>query len=188
MFHVHTSRLTLRDLQRQDAMLIRRMAREDAITRYQSVLKLESENAIAEFIRDAIFHNNQQPRHGFNLVILERQQKEAVGWIGWGHSDDSTWGDYRVGYALLPQYWGRGYMTEALRAGLTFMFEVLEAKAVTDYCEFSNRRSARVMEKQGMKVITRWSGEASDGSTVEYIRYAIHRSEWFVLNPAQSID
>lgn len=184
MIQIHTSRLVLRDLQEDDAPLIRHMAHEDAIRRYQRVLRLESEDAIVEFIRTAIFHNNQQPRHGFNLVIVERQQNQSIGWIGWGHSEDSTYGDYSVGYALLPQYWGRGYMTEALRAGLTFMFEALEARGVTDYCEATNRRSARVMEKQGMKLIACWSGEASDGSRAEYTRYAIQRSDWFLLNSA----
>ena len=184
MFHIHTSRLTLRDLQEGDATLLRRMARVDAIRRYQSLLRLESEEAIVAFIRTAIFHNNQRPRHAFNLVISERQQKQTLGWIGWGHSEDPMSGDYSVGYALLPEYWGEGYMTEALHAGLAFMFEALGAKGVTDYCDATNRRSVRVMEKQGMKPAARWLGEAtSDGSRAKYIRYAIRRSEWFVLNP-----
>lgn len=167
MFHIHTSRLTLRDLQEGDATLLRRMARVDAIRRYQSLLRLESEDAIGAFIRAAIFHNNHQPRHGFNLVIVERQEKQSIGWIGWGHSEDSTYGDYGFGFALLPQYWGKGYMTEALSAGLTFMFEVLGVQGVTDYCEAGNWRSARVMEKQGMKPMVRWFGEANDGSSVD---------------------
>jgi len=75
-------------------------------------------------------------------------------------------------------------MTEAVRAGLTFMFEELEAKGVTDYCEVTNRRSARVMEKEGMKLIACWSGEDRNGSRVEYTRYMIQRSEWFLLNSA----
>jgi RimJ/RimL family protein N-acetyltransferase len=110
--------LILRDLHEDDAPLIWRMAHEDAIRRYQEVLRLESKDAIVEFIRTAIIHNNQQPRQGFNLVIMERQRKQSIGWIGWGHSEDSTYGDYSVGYALLPQYWGIGYMTEALRSAL----------------------------------------------------------------------
>lgn len=187
MFQIHTSRLILRDLHEDDAPLIWRMAHEDAIRRYQEVLRLESEDAIVEFIRTAIIHNNQQPRQGFNLVIVERQRKQSIGWIGWGHSEDSTYGDYSVGYALLPQYWGIGYMTEALRSALTFMFRVLEANGVSDYCEVTNRRSARVMEKQGMKVVASWPGEAINGSRVEYSRYAIQRAEWFVLNPTHFI-
>ncbi|HEX3107373.1 MAG TPA: GNAT family N-acetyltransferase, partial [Terriglobales bacterium] len=84
MFQIPTSRLILRDLQEDDAPLIRHMAHEDAIRRYQRVLRLESEDAIVEFIGTAIFHNNQQPRQGFNLVVVERQQKQSIGWIGWG--------------------------------------------------------------------------------------------------------
>lgn len=164
------------------------MASENTITRYQGVLRLQSDEAIHEFIRAAIFHNRQHPRQAFNLVVAERRRQHSIGWIGWGHSEDRTYGDYSVGYALLPEYWGRGYMTEALRAGLEFMFLSLGAEGITDFCETRNLGSARVMEKQGMKPVLRWSGEAYDGASVEYIRYAIQRSEWLVLNAAHCRD
>ena len=55
-----------------------------------------------------------------------------MGWIGWGHAEDPTHGEYSFGYALLPEYWGRGYMTAAARAGLTFMFETLGAHGIVN--------------------------------------------------------
>jgi len=181
LFHLDTPRLVLRDLEEIDVAFIRRMVCEPTIRRYQSLLRLDSEQAIHEFVHAAVFHNNLIPRHGFNLVIGERRLEQTIGWIGWGHSADSTCGNFGVGYALLPQYWGKGYMTEALGAGLTFMFEELDAECVSDYCETSNVGSVRVMEKQGMKLISRWSGPASDGSSTEYSRYSIQRSEWLSL-------
>jgi len=185
LLQLETSRLTLRDLQEEDVTLIRRMASEHAIKRYQSVLRLESEKAIEEFIRTAISHNNQNPRHAFNLIIVDSREKQSMGWIGWGPSKNPSSAEYGVGYALLPQFWGEGYMTEALHAGLAFMFETLGAQRVTDYCEATNVGSARVMEKQGMKPIARWSGVANDGSSLRYVRYAIQRSQWLLLNPAE---
>ena len=181
MFHLDTARLVLRDLEENDVVFIRRLACEPTIRRYQSLLRLESEQAIQEFVHAAVSHNNLIPRRGFNLVIEERRLEQAIGWIGWGQSADSICGSFGVGYALLPQYWGKGYMTEALCAGLTFMFEELKAECVSDYCETSNVGSARVMAKQGMKLIARWSGQASDGSSTEYSRYSIKKSEWLLL-------
>jgi len=39
------------------------MAHEPAVTRYQSVLQLNSEEDIDQWVQDVIFHNTQQPRH-----------------------------------------------------------------------------------------------------------------------------
>ena len=178
MFQLRTPRLLLRDLVAEDISLIRRMAQEPAITRFQSVLKLNSEEAIGHWVQDTIFHNNLQPRHAYNLAIVESHENRAIGWIGWGHSEDPTHGDYSFGYALLPEYWGLGYMTEALQAGIAFLFETLGAQGVTDYCESTNTGSKRVMEKAGMRLVDRWIEETAPGGSVEYLRYAIQRAEW----------
>jgi RimJ/RimL family protein N-acetyltransferase len=177
-FQIRTPRLLLRDLVADDIALIRRMVLEPAITRYQSLLKQNSEEEILQWVQDAIFYNNQQPRYAYNLAIVESHEIRAIGWIGWGRSEDPTHGEYSFGYALLPEYWGRGFMTEALRAGLIFMFETLGAQGITDYCESTNAGSKRVMEKAGMKLVARWTEETTPGVSVEYLRYAIQRAEW----------
>lgn len=107
MFHLDTPRLVLRDLEEIDVAFIRRMVCEPTIRRYQSLLRLDSEQAIHEFVHAAVFHNNLIPRHGFNLVIGERRLEQTIGWIGWGHSADSTCGNFGVGYALCPSTGGK---------------------------------------------------------------------------------
>lgn len=178
MFSIRTSRLLLRDFVEEDTPFIQRMAREPAITRYQSWLKLDSEEEVRHWVQKTVFHNTQQPRYAHSLLIAEISTNHDVGWIGWGHSDDPTHGEYSFGYALLPEYWGRGYMTEALCAGLAFMFERLGAEGITDYCESANHASGRVMEKAGMTLVAQWIEEAEPGTTVEYLRYAIKKTEW----------
>jgi len=86
---------------------------------------------------------------------VDSHDSDAMGWIGWGHAEDPTHGEYSFGYVLLPEYWGRGSMTAAVRAGLTFMFETLGAHGITDHCDVTNRGSMRVMEKAGMRLVAR---------------------------------
>ena len=178
LFQIRTARLILRDIVEEDTPLIQQMAQEPAIIRYQSWLKLDSEEEVRQWVHRAVFHNTQQPRDAYNLIVVERGTHQSIGWIGWGHSDDPTYGEYSFGYALLPKYWGRGYMTEALQAGITFMFETLQAQAITDYCDSSNEASRRVMEKAGMTQVAQWTEETGSGVTVEYLRFAIQKSEW----------
>lgn len=69
-------------------------------------------------------------------------------------------------------------MTEALRAGLAFMFATLSAQGISACHESTNPGSMRVMEKAGLRRVARWTEEGTPGESAEYLRYAIQRAEW----------
>lgn len=54
-----------------------------------------------------------------------------------------------LGYALGTAYWGRGYMTEAVRAVTRFGFEKMLLDLISATCYPDNLRSRRVLEKCG---------------------------------------
>jgi ribosomal-protein-alanine N-acetyltransferase len=56
-----------------------------------------------------------------------------------------------VGWKFAAPYWGRGYATEAARAGLQFGFEQLRLNEIVAFATRANHRSLRVMEKLGMQ-------------------------------------
>lgn len=56
-----------------------------------------------------------------------------------------------VGYVLTREAWGRGYITEALRAVIEAAFAMPDVRRVAAYCHLENVGSARVMEKAGMQ-------------------------------------
>lgn len=56
-----------------------------------------------------------------------------------------------VGYVLAREAWGRGYITEALRAVLEAAFGMPDVRRVAAHCHIANGGSARVMEKAGMQ-------------------------------------
>jgi ribosomal-protein-alanine N-acetyltransferase len=55
-----------------------------------------------------------------------------------------------VGYALARPYWGKGYMTEVLRAVIDWSLAQPHIFRVQAFCDVDNLGSARVMEKAGM--------------------------------------
>lgn len=55
-----------------------------------------------------------------------------------------------IGWRLLPEYWRRGYATEAARAALAFGFETLALAEVVAFTVPANGPSRRVMERIGM--------------------------------------
>jgi RimJ/RimL family protein N-acetyltransferase len=56
-----------------------------------------------------------------------------------------------VGYGLARAYWGQGYATEAAGLLLRFGFEELGLTRIEALCAVDNERSARTLERLGMR-------------------------------------
>lgn len=79
-------------------------------------------------------------------VMTRRSDETVLGMIVLrrdGHKADT-------GYVLARAEWGKGYMTEALRAIIDVAFAIQGIYRVWAVCDVENMASARVMEKAGM--------------------------------------
>ncbi len=56
-----------------------------------------------------------------------------------------------IGYCLGRKFWGRGIMSEALRAVMDYLFDTVGLNRITAGHDVNNPKSGRVMEKAGMK-------------------------------------
>ena len=106
-------------------------------------------------IPDFATRQEAQPRWNRLLQLSHEEDRfvraicvgnEAIGLI----NDVERSGDeVELGYALLPQHWGRGYATQALKLGMEAFFargfQTVKAAAFEE-----NVPSMRVMEKAGM--------------------------------------
>jgi ribosomal-protein-alanine N-acetyltransferase len=179
MFELPTARLLLRDFVEDDWAAIYAMSQSPEVIRYQSWLRLAGEEEARRWVQEAIYHNQLEPRGTYNLAIIHSASQRTIGWLGWGRPSDLSRCDYDFGYALLPDAWGQGLMTEALRGAIDYMFESLDASYVTGDCETSNRASARVMEKAGMATVEQWEETHPETGTSEaHTRYGLRREQW----------
>jgi hypothetical protein len=80
--------LLLRDFVEDDAAAVYALSQEPAVTRYQTWLRLSSPADARQWVQNAIYHNQLQPRQAYNLAIVYQQQ--TVGWIGWGTPSDTA--------------------------------------------------------------------------------------------------
>jgi RimJ/RimL family protein N-acetyltransferase len=58
--------------------------------------------------------------------------------------------DLEIGWNLVERFRGRGFATEAARAGVTHAFETLKAPRIVAHVDHDNEPSIRVAEKLGM--------------------------------------
>lgn len=87
------------------------------------------------------------------FAVVLRENNKVIGSVGVLPSlanDHPMYGalrQKRIGYVLSKAYWGKGIMTEAVRAVLAFCFDTLDLEAVTVEHYLENVRSRRVVEK-----------------------------------------
>lgn len=168
MFQLETKRLRLRDLLESDLEAMHKLRSNPDVTRYIDYIESKSINDTREWISGTIQHNSLVPRRSYNLVIDRSIDRAIIGWIGLGQSSDQTKGDMNFGYALLPEYWGQGYVTEALTAIIDFAFDELGVVRIFGECHIKNFASARIMEKVGLR---------HQGVIGDQVQYAIERAE-----------
>lgn len=84
---------------------------------------------------------------GFCSVFL-KSTNEFIGWCGLWQLKET--GEIEVGYALVKDFWGKGYAVEASEAFLNYGFTELNLPKIVACANPDNKGSRRVMEKLGM--------------------------------------
>ena len=60
--------------------------------------------------------------------------------------------DVEISYQLLPEWWGKGYGTEAVRAIVTYALTVMNLPRVVAETQMANIASCRLLESVGMRL------------------------------------
>ena len=78
-----------------------------------------------------------------------------------------------VGYALMPEFWGRGLATELARESIRVGFAELGLSALVGFTLPTNRASQRVMERAGFRPAgnTVWAG-------LPHVLYRLGAADW----------
>jgi len=171
-------RLVLRDFVSTDWDTINAILSDPEVTRYMHFANWTEEKR-REWFEWCIDNSHQPDPDVYNWAISLKTSGTVIGWLGIGSASHPTIMHERdFGYALDRDCWGQGYMTEALRAVLAYEFEMLGTQRIFATCETSNRASARVMEKAGMRYEGTFDDTDSEGNQALRHRYAIHINEY----------
>lgn len=115
------------------------------------------------------------------FAVVERESGRVIGSAGFvgRHRTELPGPDEELGYALHPDFWGRGLMTEAAQALVAWGFDTLGLNTIWCNHYDGNQRSRRVIEKCGFQY------QFSQEEEVELMKerrlthfYALSRSDW----------
>jgi ribosomal-protein-alanine N-acetyltransferase len=143
-----TERLVLRELREDDLAESHRIFSDPEAMRY---VGKPPHTSLAE--TQLFLSRNQQlfpARSGVRWAITLAGDDRLIGSCGhWRLMKEHHRSE--IGYDLLPEHWGKGIMTEALRAVLHFGFSRMGLHSTEAQIEPDNLRSRRVLEKLGFQ-------------------------------------
>lgn len=88
----------------------------------------------------------------FPFALIERAANTVFGYCGFLHQEVDGVKEIEIGYRLHPDYWNRGFATEAARAVRDYAFLDLRLERVISLIHPDNHASLRVAEKNGMRL------------------------------------
>ena len=148
-FHLHSSRLLLRDFSPADFGALASYHRD---ARYRKYIppRADVEASTRELLDRFIGWQEEEPRHRFQLAVDLAASGEMIGSVGLRRRP----GEPRVadvGFEIAPPHWGQGYGTEAARVLVGYGFSELGLHRVHAHCIGENEASARVLRRIGMR-------------------------------------
>ncbi|WP_423051728.1 GNAT family N-acetyltransferase [Undibacterium sp. SXout7W] len=110
-----------------------------------------------------------QHKNGFSLYIVERKEDSvAMGICGLIKRDYLETAD--IGYAFLPEYWGRGYALEAAQSVLHYAREELGMTSIAAMTFPDNLSSQHLLRKLGFSLIDVLTLEGDQKKTHLYVQ------------------
>lgn len=174
---IETERLVLRDFHPDDWEAVHEYAVDPEVSRYMP-WGPNSEDETRDFIDRAMGGREEDPRLHFELAITLAEGGRLIGGGGIRAADEN-FRSADMGYCLRRDVWGLGFGTESAAALIAYGFERLGVHRIWATCDSENVRSARVLEKSGMRL----EGTMRDDTWIrEHWRsthvFAVLESEW----------
>ena len=175
MVKIETDRLLVRDYIESDLDEMHRLWSDKETMYYLDDILTNTIEESAHYLKVGMDNAD-----GHYFCICEKNVGRFIGGIGYTITDTTPLGKIvHMGYMMLPEYHGRGYMTEATKAVIEFAFLKDGCIRITTGCVTEHEASRRVMEKAGFrKEGMRVKAQYHDGVMKDRFEYAINKDDF----------
>lgn len=182
MLPIRTDRLNLRNWEERDRELFHRINSDIKVMEFFGIRRNRAES-------DALFDKlrGNIDRDGFGFTAVEiAETGQCIGFVGINPTDLEPFmpkGTIEIGWRLAPEFWGKGYVTEAAEAWLDFCFERLGLDEVVSFAVWNNDRSTSVMKRLGMsndpaRDFDHPKVPDADAHLKRHVYYRLSRDDW----------
>ncbi|MGO4904180.1 GNAT family N-acetyltransferase [Flavobacterium sp. W20_MBD1_R3] len=144
--NLETERLLLRRVDATDIKEILALRSNPETMKYIPRPLLQSDEEALEHI--AMIDTKIRANEGINWAITLKNNPKLIGIIGHYRIKPEN---YRaeLGYMLLPEYHGKGIVSEAVEKAVNYGFQVMKLHSIEAIIDPENNASAKVLEKNG---------------------------------------
>ncbi|OZB96167.1 GNAT family N-acetyltransferase [Paenibacillus sp. XY044] len=145
---LETERLVLRQIAPEDSRDLFHYFSLDEVTKFYDLESFTNIKQAEELIDrwQQRFEKNLGVRWGITLKS-ENRLIGTCGYHGWMKHHYKA----EIGYELTPEYWGKGFMTEAIQKAIEYGFHHLELNRIEAFVVPENVNSRKVLGKAGFR-------------------------------------
>ncbi len=172
---LHTERLDLIEVSSLHTPDLFQLVTDNRVSRFFNVMPATQVSDMEKAVER--FRKMYADKTGIRWAIQLKGATNIVGTIGFYNLTDKHRGV--LAYALIPEYWNKGYVSEALEQILRFGFQDLELMRIDAEIRPGNIPSEQVLLKYGftheglLRQWVLWNGEYQDMNM-----YALLAEEW----------
>lgn len=143
-----------------ERLLFKAYTKKDA----QTLLNLRSNKAISKYMDTTIPKRIEDTEQRIEGYIKAFKEEKGITWAIFEKENNTIIGDFaihhidkqnargEIGYILHPNFWGKGYMTEALTTLINFGFKDLNLHSFSANVNLENVNSKTLLLKFGFKL------------------------------------
>ncbi|MBF4694493.1 GNAT family N-acetyltransferase [Fusibacter ferrireducens] len=179
---LENERIRIREYRESDFRSLHLLLTNNKVMTYMPEIRSNSLDDSYKTLYDAILESKLIHRQKYFFALEEKATNTYIGEIGYTILLEAIEGNVvNLGYFILPQYWGMGYVTEAVKMIIDYMFETQNIVKICAGCVADNRASIRVMEKAGMVQESHLVKHMIlEGNLHDRYDYRITKDEWQV--------
>lgn len=179
---IRTERLILRNWEERDRDLFHRINSDDQVLEFFPFRRTRAE-ADAKLVQ----FRAEVESDGFGWTAVEiAGTGDCIGFAGLHRTEHMPFlpaGTVEIGWRLAPEFWGKGYVSEAATAWLDFGFETLGLDEIVSFAVWNNNRSTAVMGRIGMRADPRRDFDHpgvpdSHPHLKRHVFYVLKRTDW----------
>lgn len=143
-----SERLILRAITLEDAQYIQSIRNNPKVMEFMDSNNHETLEDSKQFIQNNI--TSFKNKEGIYWAIIEKQTEAFIGDFSYWRIDKKNH-RAEIGYTLMPEFWGKGYMSEAIKTIINFGFNDLNLHSIEANINPNNNSSRKLLQKIGFE-------------------------------------
>lgn len=143
-----TQHLILRPIDEKDIAALYTLFSSDAVMKFMDVERFQDVSEAAQMV--TFFREKLETGEGMRWAICYKERNELIGTCGYHHISKSNF-KAEIGYDLIPAYWGKGIMTNAIHCLLQYGFEQLQLNRIEAIVDPTNINSYKLLDRIGFQ-------------------------------------